>query len=340
MTRVLLRAAGLLMGGGLGAAVVATQAHEPTKARSLGKAAEAQKPPVVGATQLQLLPVLPVAHCHGSDHEAGAQHVGGGGGDDDDDDDCNCHSHGSGADGSEAQAAVPPFVLYQYAPCPFCNKVRTFMDYHRIPYKKVEVEPLRKRQMAFSEYKKVPVLIAGGEQINDSGLILKRLAQYVQANAGPHYQTPTAEEQTWIQWVDDRLVHLLPANIYRTPSESLQSFDYLLNSSFHFSASERVLARYSGAVVMYLLCKFKLNKKYGIQDPRQEIYEDVDSFINALDGSCVRTCSNMHTHAHKHTQTHSHTHANTPSYSRIISRSALYERNLQTRNSRLGCLRR
>jgi hypothetical protein len=44
----------------------------------------------------------------------------------------------------------------QYDPCPFCNKARAYLDFHRIPYRAVEVNPITKRELAFSDYKKVP----------------------------------------------------------------------------------------------------------------------------------------------------------------------------------------
>lgn len=33
-------------------------------------------------------------------------------------------------------------TFYQYAVCPFSNKVRAFLDYHKLPYKPIEVQEL------------------------------------------------------------------------------------------------------------------------------------------------------------------------------------------------------
>ena len=50
-------------------------------------------------------------------------------------------------------------TLYQYQNCPFCCKVRAFLDFYGIPYKVIEVNPVMRQQLKFSEYKKVPILI-------------------------------------------------------------------------------------------------------------------------------------------------------------------------------------
>ena len=58
-------------------------------------------------------------------------------------------------------------TLYQYQNCPFCGKVRAFLDYHGFDYKIVEVNPLWKSEVKFSEkYRKVPIVIAGGQQVS------------------------------------------------------------------------------------------------------------------------------------------------------------------------------
>jgi len=43
-----------------------------------------------------------------------------------------------------------------------------FLDYYDIPYKVVEVNPLSKKEIKWSEYKKVPIIMIDGEQLNDS----------------------------------------------------------------------------------------------------------------------------------------------------------------------------
>ena len=56
-------------------------------------------------------------------------------------------------------------TLYQYQNCPFCGKVRAFLDYYGIDYTIVEVSPIWKREISFSSYKKVPFVIANNKQV-------------------------------------------------------------------------------------------------------------------------------------------------------------------------------
>ncbi|XP_046370270.2 prostaglandin E synthase 2-like [Haliotis rufescens] len=53
-------------------------------------------------------------------------------------------------------------TLFQYQTCPFCCKVRAFLDYHGFSYNIVEVNSITKKQLKWSDYKKVPLLVLDG----------------------------------------------------------------------------------------------------------------------------------------------------------------------------------
>ena len=62
---------------------------------------------------------------------------------------------------------LPQLTLYQYRTCPFCCKARAYLDHSGISYQVVEVNPLFKREMKFSKYRKVPFLVSSdGTQVS------------------------------------------------------------------------------------------------------------------------------------------------------------------------------
>ncbi|XP_051278432.1 prostaglandin E synthase 2 [Dicentrarchus labrax] len=71
-------------------------------------------------------------------------------------------------------------TLYQYKTCPFCSKVRAFLDYHQLPYEIVEVNPVMRQEIKWSAYRKVPILMVDGEvQLNDSSVIISSLKTFL-----------------------------------------------------------------------------------------------------------------------------------------------------------------
>ncbi|KAM9360612.1 prostaglandin E synthase 2 [Symphorus nematophorus] len=71
-------------------------------------------------------------------------------------------------------------TLYQYKTCPFCSKVRAFLDYHGLPYEIVEVNPVMRQEIKWSVYRKVPILMVNDEvQVNDSSVIISCLKTYL-----------------------------------------------------------------------------------------------------------------------------------------------------------------
>jgi len=73
-------------------------------------------------------------------------------------------------------------TLYQYQNCPFCSKVRSFLLAYDIPFTIVEVHPFNKKEISFSEYKKLPLITIEQDdvlQINDSSVIISAMSSYM-----------------------------------------------------------------------------------------------------------------------------------------------------------------
>lgn len=73
--------------------------------------------------------------------------------------------------------------MFQYPTCPFCCKVRAFLDYNKLSYDIVEVDPMLKQQISWSDYKKVPIVLVksnnGYQPLTDSTMIVSALATYL-----------------------------------------------------------------------------------------------------------------------------------------------------------------
>ncbi|GAB4839192.1 hypothetical protein Ancab_028718 [Ancistrocladus abbreviatus] len=173
-------------------------------------------------------------------------------------------------------------VLYQYEACPFCNKVKAFLDYYGIPYKVVEVNPISKKEIKWSDYKKVPILKVDGDQMVNSSDIIIDLFKRMNPGKSTDPTVDVDEESKWLGWVDNHLVHVLSPNIYRTAGEALESFDYITTHG-NFSFMERIMAKYTGAAAMYFVAK-KLKKKHNITDERKALYESAETWVDALSG--------------------------------------------------------
>ncbi|KAL0478644.1 prostaglandin E synthase [Acrasis kona] len=157
-------------------------------------------------------------------------------------------------------------TLYQYQVCPFCCKVRAFLDYNNIPYKIVEVDPLFKSEIKFSNYTKVPVVVVSGEVVVDSSVIISSLSEIIK---GEDKQSP--DEFKWRKWVDQKFVHTIPPNIYRTLGEAREAFEYISNKN-NFTWFQKFSGKQAGSVAMWAVSK-KLAKRHNITNEREAIYQ-------------------------------------------------------------------
>lgn len=208
-----------------------------------------------------------------------------------------CHAKGLATASSAPPPAQPAgsaplgsrgLTLYQYEICPFCNKVKSVLDYFDVPYATVDVNPLTKSELKFSaQYKKVPVLTAGApeQQLNDSADILAFLLGQLRAEgrlAGTAgFDSPEAAR--WAAWVDKELAVYIYPNITRSYAESFNAFAYVEDVP-HFSALDKLSNRYLGALAM-VFAQGKIKKKYGIVDERAEMLAKLGEWSAAVGGA-------------------------------------------------------
>ena len=125
---------------------------------------------------------------------------------------------------SKQIARLGRLYLYQYNVCPFCNKVKTVLDYYNIPYSLIEVSPISKKQLPNSVHflhdRTVPVLltakaneglhISSHKVLYQSNVIIKNLLQYFVTHTiieQSEYQRQNSDiVNAWIEWMDNTLI--------------------------------------------------------------------------------------------------------------------------------------
>lgn len=174
--------------------------------------------------------------------------------------------------------------LYQYAACPFCSKVTSMLAYKKVDYDIIEVNPLNKREIAFSpDYRAVPIYIdSHGKQVNDSNTIMKHIDD---EHPGPAVfakdARQSAEDEKWLAW-SEKLVKGLPTVVYDNLLDSIQAFDYITKTG-KFSWAQSRLIKYSGAFIMTLVAK-KIRTREGIKDPQAFLEKMTNEWVEGLHG--------------------------------------------------------
>ncbi|KYF50054.1 Pp [Toxoplasma gondii ARI] len=178
------------------------------------------------------------------------------------------------SDAGDAKATTVP-TLFQYTVCPYCTATRAVFDFFALPYEVVEVHPFNKKEILNDPrldktYKKVPIALLDGEQVNDSREIIRRLC------AMHKYTSPTAEtgtgkmspgEERDIDWAYTHFLPILPACLYSTLFSSWKAFDSIAALS-NFSPLERLSVRVGGPLLMFAVSRMQ-KKKQGITDPAE-----------------------------------------------------------------------
>jgi len=97
-------------------------------------------------------------------------------------------------------------TLFQYQTCPFCCKARVFLDYFGFTYDIVEVNSVLRREVKWSKYKKVPIVVVeqGDQaiQINDSSVIVTALFSLL-ADSGKGELSKVMDCFPQVKWRDE-----------------------------------------------------------------------------------------------------------------------------------------
>lgn len=189
---------------------------------------------------------------------------------------------------SDGEDSKQQLTLYQYKICPFCNKVKALLNYMGVKYAAVEVSPLHKSQLSFTEHKKVPVIVINQEVLTESGnivnyiiknqsiLLLNKKIQKLPANF------VSKDSEQWSEWSEKKLAVMLYPNITRSFSESWECFEYT-NNVKEWNFLERKVTHLLGAFFMSL-ANGKIKKKYGIVDERAELKSVLNEWTSAVKG--------------------------------------------------------
>ncbi|KAL3936711.1 MAG: hypothetical protein SGBAC_008030 [Bacillariaceae sp.] len=171
-------------------------------------------------------------------------------------------------------------TLYQYAICPFCNIVKATLDYSQTPYNAIEVNPLNKKELKWSEdYKKVPIASIQGDVIYGSAEIVEDL---LTKHNDKELWPPSEETEKWIKYAMDELAPLLYPNLCNTLLNSYKAFGYV-HGVDTFSTGEKYMIQSVGSIAMYFAAS-KIKKKRGIDD----VEEALSGTLAGLDATLKR----------------------------------------------------
>lgn len=178
--------------------------------------------------------------------------------------------------------AIPAVDLYQFELCPYCHKVKAGLEIKGIEYRKIEVNPMGKKELPADlpeeAPKKVPVLKTGEGLIWDSTDILKHLdAAYPDTvSFTPASAEAKAKSDEIETWVDEEFCHALPTVIYGTWGEAVKAAQVTARSS-NFGLVQNLTVRAGGSIIMHQISK-RILKKKGRADGHAWVNEAVDTF--------------------------------------------------------------
>jgi len=210
-------------------------------------------------------------------------------------------------EGGSAPIDTFKLKVYGYNGCPFCGKVRAFLNYYGFEFEDVEVNPITKAQVkeAVPGYGKVPVvevITSDGESvfIKDSAVVISVLEDCLKSNQATdlqplvdsYFTTDEKGKEVPIdgqkfksnedrKFIEDKLLHTVAPNIYPNYTEARQ------NCYFYMDQSDRYrntwigsgIAEASAAIMVPIAGRImKKHRDFEGQTPREYLYSAADKF--------------------------------------------------------------
>lgn len=163
-------------------------------------------------------------------------------------------------------------ILYQFRSCPFCGKVRAFLNHTKTPFEVVEVTPFGMKELDFTEHKKVPVLRDGAQVIVESAAIVNYL------NRTQAQLPAAAHAEQWTQWIDEKLVHYLPPLVHPDFRTSFRNFATVMARE-QIAGVKGFLVRLGGSLVMPRVAR-KMKIKHNIADAGEGFAAALDHWVD------------------------------------------------------------
>jgi len=187
---------------------------------------------------------------------------------------------------SEGQLDAP-LTLFRYTTCPFCGKVKAYLDYHNISHTLVEVEPMFKSQLHDHGYSKIPQLRLGGAGapiLVDSDLIVDTLEKTLVKTTDWKSGAGEPDVELWRTWAREKLVRYIVINVNRSMSEAWQGYDYI-DAFDTIPAVNKLFLKVAGTPVMYMVSEFFTKPKlrtlgYEGGDARETIFKEVNEWCS------------------------------------------------------------
>ena len=171
-------------------------------------------------------------------------------------------------------------TIYSFQSCPFCFKIRALLASRGIRYADVEVEPMKKAELAWSEWSAVPVFVdSDGTAMNESNDIL----HYIDSKHGNLFPRAgeDAEQDRWMEFSNQVLGKSIVAVIYRTFGSSFRALEYV-NGIENFSRKDKLVNKYLGGFVMKMVGRSRA--KMFDEPPRQNLKTQLDHLSTGLNG--------------------------------------------------------